>query len=63
VTTDSDAATIARLAANHDQVVRWLREAEAERDRYRAALTRIYQEGTGAHVEIAREALSGPSNG
>ena len=33
--------------------------AEAERDRYREALQRIYQSGTGRHVEIARTALDG----
>ena len=39
----------------HDRAKR----AEAERDRYREALQRIYQSGTGRHVEIARAALDG----
>ena len=33
--------------------------ALGEVERLRAALTRIYQCGTGPHVEIAREALNG----
>ena len=32
-------------------------EAQAERDRYREALERVYQTGRGPHVAIAREAL------
>lgn len=34
-------------------------KAEAEVDRLREALGRIYRQGRGKHVEIAREALNG----
>lgn len=33
--------------------------AEAEVERLRSALERVYQTGRGVHVEIAREALNG----
>jgi len=40
-----------------DEYRRLWHEAAAERDRYRAALERVYQTGRGPHVAIAREAL------
>jgi len=42
-----------------DNAVIRAERAEAERDRYRDALTRIYQSGRGRHVEVARAALDG----
>ena len=50
------AASCERVKAERD-------EARAERDTLRAALTRIYQRGTGEHVEIARRALNGEGAG
>lgn len=35
-----------------------LAQVEAERDRLRGALERIYQTGRGLHVEIARDVLN-----
>jgi hypothetical protein len=46
---------------NADEARRALDALVAENQRLRKALERIYQQGKGLHVEIARDALNGPT--